>query len=91
MKKKIICLGLVIVMLVSLTSCSSNVVNIESVIESPNTDLINFEIIDNNFYETILVDKNTKVMYCWITCNAGGITPIYNADGSLKLYEGEYE
>ena len=91
MKNKIICLGLVIVMLVSLTGCSSNVININMVTKSPNIELINFEIVDNNFYEAILVDKNTKVMYCWITCNSGGITPIYNADGSLKLYEGEYE
>lgn len=86
MKKKIVCLVLVIVMLVSLTSCT-NVVNTEAIIESPNTNLINFEIIDSNFYETILVDKNTKVMYCWIMSSCGGITPIYNADGSLKLYE----
>ena len=91
MKKKIICLGLVIVMLVSLTGCSSNVININMVTKSPNTDLISFEIIDNNFYEAILVEKNTKVMYCWLTCGSGGITPIYNTDGSLKLYEGEYE
>ena len=46
-----------------------------------------FEIVDNNFYGCILVDKNTNVMYYWITCNSGGITPIYNEDGSLKLYE----
>ena len=49
--------------------------------------LVDFEIVDKNFYGCILVDKNTNVMYYWITCNSGGITPIYNEDGSLKLYE----
>ena len=42
--------------------------------------------IDNN---TIYYDKNTGVMYCKIGMNNGGITPIYNSDGMLKLYEGE--
>ena len=38
----------------------------------------------------IAYDKNTGVMY-YIKSNfyVYGITPIYNADGSLKLYEGE--
>ena len=90
MKKKILCLGIVLILLICLTSCNSddsNIVNIDAVLKSPDSSLVNFEIIDNNFYETILVDKNTGVMYCWITCSAGGITPIYNADGTLKLYK----
>lgn len=41
-------------------------------------------------YTTVAYDKNTKVMY--FIEEAGysfGITPIYNSDGTLKLYEGE--
>ena len=89
MKKKLLGIGLILVMAFGLTACGegSNIVNINEVITSPNPKLVDFEIVDNNFYGCILVDKNTNVMYYWITCNCGGITPIYNEDGSLKLYE----
>lgn len=69
-----------------LTACN-NIINIYEVIKSPNTKLVDFEIVDSNFYGVILVDKNTNIMYYWITCDSGGITPIYNEDGTLKLYE----
>jgi len=66
----------------------SNLYNIDKVIESPNSNLVDFELVDNNFSAAILVDKNTNVMYYWFTrSGASGITPIYNADGTLKLYE----
>ena len=89
MKKKILVIGLILIMTFGLTACdnSSNVININQVITSPDSKLADFEVVDNNFYDCILVDKNTNVMYYWITCNSGGITPIYNEDGSLKLYE----
>ena len=50
-------------------------------------------VIEGDYYSDydILYDKNTKVMYCLYRknkCN-NGITPIYNADGTLKLYEEE--
>ena len=88
MKKKLLGIGLILMMAFGLTACgSSNVININEVITSPDSKLVDFEIVDNNFYGCILVDKNTNVMYYWITCSSGGITPIYNEDGSLKLYE----
>ena len=39
--------------------------------------------------EEVVYDKNTNVMY-FIMCSGHwfGITPIYNSDGSVKLYEG---
>lgn len=48
-------------------------------------------IYKDNLYKTeVLYDKNTKVMYFekWNTYQFG-ITPIYNADGTVKLYDGE--
>ena len=37
----------------------------------------------------IVYDKNTNVMYyIYQNYDKFGITPIYNSDGSLKLYEG---
>lgn len=38
--------------------------------------------------ERIFYDKNTRVMY-YKDISRGGITPIYNADGTLKIYEEE--
>ena len=38
--------------------------------------------------ETVFYDKNTGVMY-YRYGKKGGITPIYNADGTLKIYEEE--
>ena len=88
MKKIFICL-LIFIMLLGSTSCDgkrSNVFNLNNVIASPDSKLVDLEVIEYNFYQAILVDKNTGVMYLWITANCGGITPLYNADGSIKLY-----
>lgn len=44
--------------------------------------------IESGVSETIYYDKNTKIMYCLInTDEYSGITPIYNADGTLKVYK----
>ena len=86
MKKKILIISFILSMIFCLSGCS-NVINIDEVLESPNTKMIDFEVVDKNFYNAILVDKNTKVMYYWNMSDTGGFTPIYNADGKLKLYE----
>lgn len=88
--KKIIGVILITIMMCMLSACdgkNSNVLNIDSIMDSPNSKLVDFEVIDYNYYEAILVDKNTKVMYIWLTTTCGGITPLYNPDGTLKLYE----
>lgn len=44
--------------------------------------------IESGVSETIYYDKNTKIMYCLITTDEySGITPIYNADGTPKVYK----
>lgn len=88
--KKIVSVILITIMICMLSACdgkNSNVINIDSVIATPNSKLVDFEVVECNYYETILVDKNTGVMYVWLTTNCGGITPLYNPDGTLKLYE----
>lgn len=38
----------------------------------------------------IVYANDTKVMYFIDACTiAGGITPLYNADGTLQIYDGE--
>lgn len=61
-------------------------------IESAEYDLGNkyFPLViiyeDNCSY--IVYDKNTNAMYCTFQkYDKSGITPIYNVDGSVKLYE----
>ena len=42
----------------------------------------------------IYVDENTKVMYFTVNLFGDGpcgLSPIYNADGTLKLYEDDYK
>lgn len=44
--------------------------------------------IDNGLY--IVYDTDTKVMYyMWYEGYKGGMSPIYNADGSIKVYDGD--
>lgn len=67
--------------LVSLTSCSEPGDTVYS------SKYVNFEVLEtsSDYDITILVDKTTGVLYYhYIEGNASGITPLYNADGSLK-------
>lgn len=48
------------------------------------------EIYDKNDGSVVAYDENTKVMYlCVYGNNSMAITPIYNSDGTVKLYDGE--
>lgn len=89
MKKKIAAIALGLSICFCMTGCGS-----EGDITPENSKLGNkyFDLV--NIYEagctTVAYDKNTNVMYYMVECgNAFGITPIYNSDGTLKLYEGE--
>lgn len=45
-----------------------------------------YDSLDNKIY----VDKDTKVMYWWHEgTEKGGLTAMYNADGTPKLYDGD--
>lgn len=53
-------------------------------------DYINMIRVCSNADEQIFYDNNTGVMYYqyyWSRCCCG-LTPIYNTDGTLKIYEG---
>lgn len=89
MKKKIAAIAIWLSICFCMTGCES-----EGDITPENNKLGNkyFDLV--NIYEarctTVAYDKNTNVMYYMVeTGNAFGITPIYNSDGTLKLYEGE--
>lgn len=87
--KKTLGIILIVIMMFGLTACDSNIVDMDKCLDTPDSDIAEFELVDNTFYGHILVDKNTGVLYYWIAGSAGGITPIYNADGTLKIYKEE--
>ena len=89
MKKKILAVALGLVLCFGMTGCT------KGDIEPENSDLGNKYIDLATIYigdigTEVLYDKNTKVMYFvkWNN-NQFGITPIYNSDGTVKLYDGE--
>lgn len=90
MKKKITAIVLGLTLCFGMTGCGKG--DIE-----PQTSYFGNKYIDLvTIYEDdvigteVLYDKNTKVMYfVKYSGSQFGITPIYNSDGTVKLYDGE--
>lgn len=72
-------LAIVIVMIVSICNDNKNTPTIQS-------EPILVEIDCGVSYHRIFYDKETGVMYIENTSN-GGVSPMYNADGTLKIYK----
>ena len=85
MKKKILAVVLGLTLCFGMTGCAKG--DIEP--ENRYIDLVTI-YKDDNYNTEVLYDKNTKVMYFvkWSGYQFG-ITPIYNSDGTVKLYDGE--
>lgn len=92
MKKKITAVILTISMCVGMSGCSDDGTNGNQV------EYGYFIELESNGNMTIVYDRETRVKYYVYDYEHGvgdnrahclGITPIYNADGSLQLYEGE--
>lgn len=90
MKKKILAVVLGLTLCFGMTGCEKGDVEPESsYFANKYIDLITI-YKDNGCNTEVLYDRNTKVMYFikWSTYQFG-ITPIYNSDGTVKLYDGE--
>lgn len=95
MKKRILSVALVVVMTVCLTACGTTYQEATGQTESDSaSDYGNgyFTVItkwENASYTYRIVYANgTKVKYLAITGGCRfGITPLYNADGTLQIYE----
>lgn len=92
MKKKIAAIILTISMCVSMSGCSDDGTDGKQV------EYGYFAELESNGDMTIAYDRETKVKYYIYDNDEGvgdshrhcfGITPIYNADGSLQIYKGE--
>lgn len=90
MKKKIAAIALGLSICFCMTGCGSeggDIIPEDNVLGNKYFDLVN---IYKSRYTNVAYDKNTNVMYFLRSNgNSFGITPIYNSDGTLKLYEGE--
>ena len=76
-KCKLALFGIAIFASVLLTSCS----------ERLNSMAYPLEEIESDSNTAIFYDQETKVMY--VSFYKGGCMPLYNADGTLKLYGGD--
>lgn len=89
MKKKILVVVLGLTLCFGMTGCTKGDIEPKSSrLANKYIDLVTIYIGDRG--TEVLYDKNTKVMYFvkWNN-NQFGITPIYNSDGTVKLYDGE--
>lgn len=95
MKKKIALVLVLCVMTTMLCSCSSSYdepyTNSDSNFGNGYFTVIRWWDGGIDFpTEYILYANDTGVMYyAFRTSHAGGITPLYNVDGTLQIYEGE--
>ena len=90
MKRKILAVALVLTLCFGMTGCKKGDIEPESSrLANKYIDLVTI-YKDDNHNTKVLYDKNTKVMYSVIWSGYQfGITPIYNSDGTVKLYDGE--
>ena len=90
MKRKILAVALWLTLCFGMTGCTKGDIEPESSrLANKYIDLVTI-YKDDNHNTKVLYDKNTKVMYFVIWSGYQfGITPIYNSDGTVKLYDGE--
>lgn len=90
MKKKILAVALGLTLCLGMTGCTKGDIEPESsYLANKYIDLVTI-YKDDDYNTEVLYDKNTKVMYFVKWSNYQfGITPIYNSDGTVKLYDGE--
>ena len=95
MKKKLIALFVICVLMLLLVGCSNPTSYEEAITEKE--DIFNgyFTLVKEWHSESgacyrIIYANDTGVMYFTIASTSkGGITPLYNADGTLQIYDGE--
>ena len=91
MKKKILAVALGLTLCLGMTGCSTkgDIEPKSSIIGNKYIDLVTI-YRDNDNNTEVAYDKNTKVMYFFKrSAYQFGITPIYNSDGTVKLYDEE--
>ena len=88
--KKIILLAATLTAMLSMTSCTNKVEDTAKVEDTVNVEnYMDMVEVCYKMNKHILYDNNTGVLYyqyCFSNSHCG-LTPIYNNDGTLKIYE----
>ena len=88
--RKIIAFSVVLVLMFSLCGCGiSCISDIDANLKKIQSEHFDVEVIEDlgggNF---VVVDKNTNVLYLFVKgYQASAMTPIYNSDGTVMLYQ----
>ena len=89
-KRRMLAMIISLVMCVSLSACSCG----ESDSDVQSSKFETFIVVENgtlgDVYQYIMYDPDTMVMYSYLDGRVGGgLTVMYNADGTLKIYSPE--
>ena len=90
-KRKMLAMIIALVMCVSLSACYGREQSSKS---SKSSKFGTFIVVENgtlgDVYQYIMYDPDTMVMYSYLDGRVGGgLTVMYNADGTLKIYSPE--
>lgn len=86
--KKILALLLAIILCLGVCGCDTHLTDIENNIKNLESEYFQPEVVEITNHGYIIRDKLTNVLYLVVAGNnAGVMTPIYNSDGTVKLYE----
>ena len=84
--KKILCLVIAIILMLTCAGCTENIEVMDTVEEKENSSSMFVSIERNqNYGFSIVYHKDTKVMYA--ICYHGGFTVMLDADGKPLLWE----
>lgn len=84
-------IALIIITLAAVLAMAGCELPVEAKDNAPKVeDYVNMLVVCSNISEKLVYDNNTGVMYYQYSYSRSncGMTPIYNADGTLKIYEG---
>ncbi len=93
--RTLLTLIITLMLTVGLTGCITDYstpiqnANAETNLKSIHNEYFDVEVVEDlGGGNLIVVDKNTNVLYLFVKGHyAATMTPIYNADGTVKLYE----
>ena len=91
--RKIIAISLVLVLMFVLSGCgtsgTSRVSDIDANLKKINSEYFDVEVIEDlGGGSFVVVDKNTNVLYLFVKgYQASAMTPIYNSDRTVMLYQ----
>lgn len=89
MRKKI-AISLVLVLMLALSGCgTSRISDIDANLRKINSEYFDVEVIEDlGGGSLVVVDKNTDVLYLFVHgYQSSAMTPIYNSDGTVMLYQ----